>query len=414
MRRCSFVIIPVLLVWPALVWPGGASAQREDVLRFEPTPTLTVFRTEHYRIFTNLSKAETIPFGRHMDALFEQYERRFRGLGDQPIERMPLYLFETEQQYDRFLQEHDIDASHSGGMFFVTHRLHGLATWTDARSRRKTFEVLQHEGFHQFAWHAIGPSLPVWLNEGLAQYFEQAVLDEDGRMTLGLTSRPRIERVRLALQQNDALPIDTLTRVTAAQWAGVLRRSPECANLLYAQSWSLAYFLIHGEDGKHQPALIDYLKQLSRGERADDAYFMAFGSDGLQSLAEQWRAFALTQRADDVAEASERLAFLGTGLRLLFEQDETMPKDLDALRATLQRFGFTLRRSEMGVTRRFSADQSAMYRYSRDRGERPFQMLAPSRSDLPPRITAPGLDPEPTLTWSRDSEGNLVQDIAYD
>jgi len=409
MRRCFLLILLLCLVAPV-----PTSAQGDDALRFEPTPTLTVYRSKHYRIFTNLSQRETVPFGRHMDALFEQYDKRFRGLGAKQIERMPLYLFKTEQQYNRFLQERDIDATHSGGMFFVTHQVRGLATWAESRSRRKTFEVLQHEGFHQFAWHAIGPNLPVWLNEGLAQYFEHAVLDEDGRMSLGLTSRARIERVQAAIKRGDAVPIIALMRVTGKQWANLLRDHPDRANLLYAQSWSLAYFLIHANNGEHKPKLMDYLKRLANGDRPDDALLMAFGKDGLKPLADQWRTFALNQRADDVAEASERLAFLGAGLRLLAEQGETMPEDLAELQATLQRFGFKLRRNEMGVTRSFSANQAPMFRYSRAGSERAFLMLAPDRSDLPPRITAPGLDPEPTLVWYRDHDGKLVQDIVYD
>lgn len=403
-----------LLLLLYLLLPASATAQSDGVIRFEPTPELTAYRSKHYRIHTNLSQRETVPYGRHMDALFEQYDKRFRGLGAKQIEKMPLYLFKTEQQYDRFLQEHDIDATHSGGMFFVTHKLQGLATWTDSRSRHQTLEVLQHEGFHQFAWHAIGPSLPVWLNEGLAQYFEQAVLDEDGRMSLGLTSRPRIERVQYAIQQNRLLPIDTLTRVTTRQWADVLRRSPDQANLLYAQAWSLAYFLIHGDDGQHQPKLIDYLKRLSNGERPNDALTMSFGKDGLQPLAGDWQRFALSQKPDDVAEAIERLTFLGTGLRLLADQGESMPDDLNSLRDTLQKYGFKLRRSEMGVTRNLSAGKDEVYRYNRGNGERPFVLLKPDQVGLPPRLTAPGLDPEPTLIWYRDSDGKLVQDIVYD
>lgn len=406
-----------LLLAFVLITPLHAPAQTSggsDVIRFEPTPKLTVFRSKHYRIFTNLSQRETVPYGRHMDALFEQYEKRFRSLGDQSIERMPLYLFRTEQQYDRFLQEHDINGAHSGGMFFVMHKLQGLATWHESRSRRKTIEVLQHEGFHQFAWHAIGPSLPVWLNEGLAQYFEQAVIDEDGRMSLGLTSRPRIERVKAAIRQGEVLPVLALMRISSEQWSSVLRHSPDKAQLLYAQSWSLAYFLIHGDDGAHQPKLIEYLKRLGKGERSDDALLMAFGKDGLKPLADDWRRFAQKQNPDDVTEASERLDFLGTGLRLLAEQGETMPEDLEQLRDALQQYGFRLRRSEMGVTRDLSAKRDELYRYTRESGgERDFVLLKPDRAGLPPRITAPGLNPEPTLIWYRDHDGKLVQDIAY-
>lgn len=410
MRCCVSILLILCFCLPAT----PSAAQSDDVIRFEPTPKLTVYRSKHYRIFTNLSQSETVPIGRHMDAMFEQYEKRFRGLGEKSVERMPLYLFKTEQQYERFLQEHDIDASHSGGMFFVTHKLQGLATWSDRRSRRKTIEVLQHEGFHQFAWHAIGPSLPVWLNEGLAQYFEHAVIADDGGMSLGLTSRPRIERVKAAIKQGDALPVIALMRISSVQWTRVLRNNPDKAHLLYAQSWSLAYFLIHGDDAEHQPKLLDYLKRLANGDRPDDALLMAFGTDGLKPLADDWRAFAMSQQPDDVAEATERLAFLGTGLRLLAEQDEAMPKDLSELRDTLKRYGFKTRRNEMGVTRSFSAGNDAMYQYASGSDDRAFVILAPNRAGLPPRLSAPGLDPEPTLIWYRDHDGKLIHDIVYD
>ena len=91
-----------------------------------------------------------------------------------------------------------------------------------------------------------------------------------------------------------------------------------------------------------------------------------------------------------------------------------MPDDLDTLRETLQRYGFKLRRSEMGVTRNLSAGHDELYRYTRDTGERAFVLLDPAQPGLPPRITAPGLNPEPTLVWYRDSDGKLVQDIVYD
>ena len=91
-----------------------------------------------------------------------------------------------------------------------------------------------------------------------------------------------------------------------------------------------------------------------------------------------------------------------------------MPEDLEALRTTLQNYGFKLRRSEMGVTRYFSAMQDDLYRYQRASGQREFVFLNADTNDLPPRLTAPGLDPEPTLIWYRDNDGKLVQDIVYD
>lgn len=405
-------LLLVLLLCPSVSAPAQSGS--DGFIRIEPTPELTVYRSKHYRIHSNLSRAEVVPFGRHVDAMFEQYDKRFRSLVSSPIEPMPVYLFRTEQQYDRFLQEHDIDATHSGGMFFVTHRLEGLATWVEGPSRRKTFEVLQHEGFHQFAWHAFGPKLPVWLNEGLAQYFESAVI-RDGKLTLGLTSRARIEKVRQAIKADEALPLSELMTITGDEWARALRKNPGHSGLLYAQSWSLTYFLIHGDEGEHQRALYDYLERLAEGDRPDDALLLSFGTKTLRALDGRWRRHAYSQRPDDVAEAIERLEFLGTGLRLLAEQGEDMPDDLDGLRDTLRRYGFKLRRSEMGVTRHLSAERDELFQFTGSGDQsHDFVLLSPDRAGLPPRITAPGLEPEPTLIWYRDGDGKLVQDIAYE
>lgn len=385
----------------------------DGYIRIEPTPKLNVFRSKHYRIYTTLSRTETVPYGRHMDALHEQYESRFRGLGERQIEPMPLYLFETEQQYSRFLQEHDIDATHSGGMFFVTHQLEGLATWVDGRSRRATEQVMQHEGFHQFAWHAFGPRLPVWLNEGLAQYFENAVLS-NGRMMLGLSNSARVQKVRQAVRDRRVLPMTRLTSLSGDDWGRALRKDPTHSSLLYAQAWSITYFLVHGDDGVHKPKLMAYLKRLARGEQAVDAELMTFGQGGFKALEARWRSFASTHKPDEVTQATERMTFLGTGLRVLANQNQAMPEDLNALRDALQRFGFRLRRSELGVTREYTADRDELYRYHRsDRGDRAFVLRRPDQPGLPPRISAPGLDPEPMLVWSRDSDGQLIHDITY-
>lgn len=411
-------LFAVLLGLIVLLAPGYAMAQTvdsDDVIIFEPTPELRIFRSKHYRIHTTLSKQETVPYGRHMDAIYEQYQERFSSFKSKQIDPMPLYLFKTEQQYDRFLAEHDLDGAHSGGMFFVTHQLEGLATWTDARSRRRTFEVLQHEGFHQFAWHAIGPKLPVWLNEGLAQYFESAIIT-DGRMSLGITRTLKIEKMRNAIDAKENLPLNQLIRITGEQWAKTLRKTPDHSSLLYAQAWSVTYFLIHGQDGKNKTKLAEYLRRLSEGERADQAMLMAFGPGGLADLENDWRAYALKQHPNNVAQATERLEFLGTGLRLLAEQGEDMPQDLGELQDSLQRYGFKLRRREMGITRNLSAEHAELFQFSKDSNgdeQRDFVLLKSATTGLPPTITAPGLEPAPTLIWYRDADGKLVQDIAY-
>lgn len=395
-------------LWVVLVLTVVTTAARAETL-------LKVYASRHYHIHTNLTKAETVPFGRHMDAIYDQYAKRFADYAStaQVDKFMPLYLFRTQQQYNDFLAQHGIKAEGSGGMFFVTHRLEGLATWAGDARRSRTFATLQHEGFHQFAWAHLGPNLPVWMNEGLAQYFEDAVIIDRG-MELGLADPHRIETVREALMTRNAVAIDELLRLNSTQWSSALRADASRSGLLYAQSWSLVYFMIHGEDGQYRRPFETYLRLISEGSTHDRAFRFAFNVNDVSHLETQWRRFALAQRAEQVNLAASRLEFLASAMAYKSQRGEAIPATFDLFRKDLRQRGFTLRLTGHGQDREMRATDASHFSFTRPGGEVcDFVMLEPEGFGLPPRLTAPGLDPEPTLTWERDAAGQLVYDIRY-
>ncbi len=397
-------LITAMAVLVCLLTTSHAAAQE---LRLQQ------FRSKSYLIHTNLSRDEVRVFGRYMDTVFAQYEDRFREFHTRSPAQMPLYLLRTEEQYQRFMTSQDIAATHTGGMFFFSPASQGLATWVQGRSRSQTFQVLQHEGFHQFAFNHLGRDLPTWINEGLAQYFEDAIIVGD-KMTTGLANARRVEQVKHALEAQTAIDFSRLVGLSADQWADKLHGDPDEAALMYAQSWSVVFFLIHGEDDRYQPAFARYLQKVSAGRDHQTAFQEVFGADSLRPLAKRWADFAKKQQPDPINTAASRMEFLGEALRFMYQRGETAPKSLIKLRDSLQARHFVLTRKSHGITVEVTADDPDLYRYRRRNGSTgQFKLLEPSRDDLPPRITATGLHPEPTLVWSRDAEGNLVQDIEY-
>lgn len=377
------------------------------------TPELQQFRSKSYHIHTNLSRDEVRVFGKHMDTVFAQFEQRFRDFNAHGKPYMPLYLLRTEAQYHAFMAGQNIDATNTGGMFFFSPKGQGLATWTQGRSRSQTFQVLQHEGFHQFAFNYIGQALPTWINEGLAQYFEDAIIVGD-KMTTGLANARRVEQVKQALGDGKTLGFGILVGTTSEDWSGALHTDPQRAALLYAQSWSIVYYLIHGEGERYQPAFGQYLRKVGTGRDSQAAFAEAFGSTEPRTLESRWTKFATGQTPDPINQASARMEFLGEALRYIHQNGEPGPKSLNQLRDTLQARHFVLTRKSHGVTIEMDAKDPDLYRYRRRNGTTGlFRLLEPSRDDLPSRITAAGLRPEPTLVWSRDANGKLVQDIEY-
>ena len=253
----------------------------------------------------------------------------------------------------------------------------------------------------------------MWINEGLAQYFEDAIIIGH-RMTAGLANARRIERVRDAITRHRAIDFDKLFNMTTEQWSDVLGRDAESAALLYAQSWSMVYFLVHGEEGRHQKPFEKYLQLVSRGRDSGEAFRSAFGSVSLTSLEQSWRKFARQQLPDPINTTASRMEFLGAALGYIHDHSEPMPSTLDELKTYLQARQFVLTMQSHGVVTQLEAVDDTLYIYPRPGGAvGKFTLLEPARNDLPPRITALGLYPEPTLIWSRDEQGELVQDIEY-
>jgi len=83
---------------------------------------------------------------------------------DEPIH---VYLFETEKALDEYLQRRHPGLP-SRRAFFVKSdtRLAIFAFWGD-----RVAEDLRHETTHGYL-HSVVPNLPLWLDEGLAEYFE--------------------------------------------------------------------------------------------------------------------------------------------------------------------------------------------------------------------------------------------------
>lgn len=376
------------------------------------TPELKRFRSKSYLIHTNLTRDEVRDYGRHMDTVYAQYEDRFRDFHARSNSQMPLYLFRTEAEYLGFMADQDFKANNTGGMFFFSPKSQGLATWTQGRSRSQTYQVLQHEGFHQFAFNHLGTELPTWINEGLAQYFEDAIIVGE-KMTTGLVSTRRLEQVQHALENGTAFDFQVLIGLTPEKWADTLHHDPDRAALMYAQSWSVVYFLIHGDNDKYQSAFAQYLKKISAGRDSQSAFTEVFG-DNLRLMAQRWKSYAQKQKPDPINTAASRMEFLGEALRFMDQRGEPAPKTIKQLRESLQSRRFVLTRSSHGITTETAADDPDLYRYLRRNGTMAlFKLLEPARNDLPPRITATGLHPEPTLVWSRDNEGKLVLDIEY-
>jgi hypothetical protein len=111
---------------------------------------------------------------------------------------------------------------------------------------RQMFTRLYHEAFHAYVENFVYPQdkcdVPRWLNEGLAQVFEEGIL-ELGALRLDAPSRTRLAAMQADLRGQPRL---TLTELLTADGRAFLVAHPTAAKTsqrYYLYSWALAYYL---------------------------------------------------------------------------------------------------------------------------------------------------------------------------
>ncbi len=405
MNRGIHIALAVVLF--AIVVTALAQEHRNPVAPVKP------WRSRNYEVLGNLPAAEARPIVAHMDAVFEEYERRFASFPARNSSAVRLYLYDTNANYLAQLAERGVKADNTAGVFFWSSQESGLSTFLEGQSGLRMFHVLQHEGFHQFANSRIGESLPIWANEGVAEYFGQSILVK-GRLKTGVAPESRIERIRDQLRNEISFPLEELLTISHQRWNMAVGGNDPRAGVLYDQSWSVVHFLINAENGKYADALTTFIKVASTGAGAEQAMIKAFGSaDAAKAMDKKWRDWVLNDwKPDPLSTAAERLEFLGEGIKELAKRKIAF-SSMDDLKTQLRAIKFQLRRVDHAVPRILSATDDKLFQPPTVEEPRPGQggVRKPVTMELTaskdnksgpklPEIRVTGLSAPVRLKWS--------------
>ncbi len=300
---------------------------------------LRVVNTAHYAIHTDEPDGALVDgLGRQMDAVYGAYADQLAGFRP-PADAPPLavYLFAKRDRFAAFAR---VAGPNSGGIFVPGPRPF-LASYVDGQDHDELRQTLRHEGFHQFAYFNVSRRLPVWLNEGLAQLFEDGIWTGRG-LLLGQVTPRRVRQLRSDRDRNTTVPLARLVALTPAVWDGTLRRDVNAGETNYNGAWALAQYLTFGPkpDARDRTAgLLRRLHEMDRAGHADDAAIAAAVHDcfpDLPTLQREFTAWSVALRPTDEAALLERQSTLGDFLVDYRNAGRTFP-DVAALRATAER-----------------------------------------------------------------------------
>ena len=237
---------------------------------------LKTYDSKYYVIQTDLEGDDVREASLRMTKMAEEYHARTADFSGIISQRLPFKLFKKRGDY--------LAAGGPPGSAGVFNGESLMAVAGDDPSLG-TWHVVQHEGFHQFASAVIRGNIPIWVNEGLAEYFGESLFTGDGFET-GLIPAGRLRRIKETMNKPGGfLPIPDMMRLSHAEWNGKLK----IAN--YDQAWSMVHFLAHGDDGKYQKAFTGFMRDIGRGIQWEKAWQNNFGD--AVGFEEKWRAYWL-------------------------------------------------------------------------------------------------------------------------
>jgi tetratricopeptide (TPR) repeat protein len=157
--------------------------------------------------------------------------------------------------------------AHPAGFYIGGEDRSYVALQTDVQTENP-YQVVYHEYTHAII-HLNFRILPVWFNEGLAEYFGNSVI-QDKYVEVGKVTSYHLR----TLQQEHLIPIQTLFQ---ADEHSPLYNEQNHTSMFYAESWAIVHYLMVDPTARKQQLLNTFLKAWDQSGDQLEAAQQAFG-----------------------------------------------------------------------------------------------------------------------------------------
>ncbi|MCX5685108.1 MAG: DUF1570 domain-containing protein, partial [Planctomycetota bacterium] len=371
--------VPVCAAAPAAAAPKGWPMKPE-------TGGFLVVETAHYLIKTDMGPEAAQLFARHQEALFGELYKRMAGnkAGAVQIPRGMVQVFGSKEAYMSALGP---EAKGSQGQFDPNKNQ--ISAWGSIDATDQILETLRHEGTHQFVRQCIGAKCPLWLNEGLAEFFERAQFI-GGQFQAGQAPAHLVRELQSALAEDKLLPVPEMLTITSEKWTEAVKKESREAGIEYAEAWAMVHFLQGADNNKYQGPFVQYIWHLGRGRSSKDAWDLAFGG-GIAAFEKRFKEYIKDLQPTGGKSCRSNLYILASFLAL-YPAGAPMPADIVAYRQALLdgKIGGWIFRDNMG-SKLSTADPEtvkSLFRCPDDtsKGDAPSYELAPAKPDEPPGL----------------------------
>lgn len=160
-----------------------------------------------------------------------------------PREPIQIYLFSTADEHRAYIDKHYPHVPYRRALYIKENGRTGVYAY-----RHEELDVdLRHECTHALL-HASLPFVPLWLDEGLAEYFEVAPSER-------AFDHPHFDALVWNMRLGMVRSVASLEQLTDLSEMGAYE---------YRYSWAWVHFMLHGPKAAHD-VLVGYLADIRRG-----------------------------------------------------------------------------------------------------------------------------------------------------
>ncbi len=232
--------------------------------------------TPHFSFLSDASPAVLERLAIDLETLHQAFSELQPG-GARPVPQTTIFAFRNDASFTPFKSlDNSGRPARIKGYYLEQPFGAYLAINGDPRSEPR--ETLLHEYLHGFVENSL-PGMPLWVNEGLAEFYSTFRVRPDGVAEIGQPDHDWVE----VLRRSELLPLETM--LDADRHSDLYRggsHSDGERRLFYAQSWLMMHWVLAGEVDR-QFQLAAYLNEVEQGSSTLDAFETAFELD--------WRTF---------------------------------------------------------------------------------------------------------------------------
>jgi tetratricopeptide (TPR) repeat protein len=241
--------------------------------------------TEHFRVESNLPRKRVAEYG----VLLEEFCKTVKdGLALAiPKEPLPVYIFRTRKEFKDFAKSENSGLTeHVVGFYRPPYKggREYLALFDFRDDPEDTLDTLLHEATHWIIRHGSTADVPMWLNEGLAEYFGGSTYRYK-KFQAGGIQDARLLWFLDMVEQGTLIPLDDLTSDDGS-------KREKFGLDHYAESWLFCHFLLHARQGSYRGAFRDSVRGLVRDCR--DQLLHRMERKDFKKITEEMTAYAKT------------------------------------------------------------------------------------------------------------------------